>query len=110
MVQKEVKKKTRIYGTVAVLSAIVLVSMIYVIGSVPLAFPPSETPPVLGMKTFSSLQELATYLTDNTQTYSTYRGGPLDSQFFGEEAPIPAPEAVQGAVADNNLASVRGPY
>ncbi len=29
MVQKEVKKKTKIYGTVAVLSAIILVTMVY---------------------------------------------------------------------------------
>ena len=38
MVQKEVKKKTRIYGTVAVLYAIVLVCMVYVFGSAPLFF------------------------------------------------------------------------
>ena len=42
MVQKEVKKKTRVYGTVAVLSAIVLVSMVYVFGSAPIVFPPSQ--------------------------------------------------------------------
>ena len=35
MVQKEVKKKTKIYGTVAVLSAIVLVSMVYAFGGTP---------------------------------------------------------------------------
>jgi len=95
MVQKEVKKKTRIYGTVAVLSALVLISMIYVMGSVPQVFPPSETPPVLGMKTFSSLEALTTFLTAKTQGQQSYRGGPLDSQFFGESALAPAP-AVQG--------------
>ena len=35
MVQKEVRKKTKIYGAVAVLSAIILVSMIYAFGSAP---------------------------------------------------------------------------
>jgi hypothetical protein len=33
MVQKEVRKKTKIYGTVAVLSAIILVSLIYAFGA-----------------------------------------------------------------------------
>ena len=35
MVQKEVAKKTKIYGTVAVLFAIILVSMIFILGSSP---------------------------------------------------------------------------
>lgn len=107
MVQKEVKKKTRIYGTVAVLSAIVLISMIYVMGSVPQVFPPSETPPVLGMKTFSSLEALTTFLTANTQGQSSYRGGPLDSQFFGEStlAPAPAIQGPLGATGGKNLES-----
>ena len=35
MVQKEVKKKTSVYGIVAVLSAIVLISMVYAFGSTP---------------------------------------------------------------------------
>jgi hypothetical protein len=58
MVQQEVKKKTRIYGTVAVLSALVLVSLIFVFGSTNLVLPPVETPAVSGMKTFSSFDEL----------------------------------------------------
>ena len=33
MVQKEVKKKTSVYGTVAVLSAVFLISVVYVFGS-----------------------------------------------------------------------------
>ena len=58
MVQKEVKKKTKIYATVAVLSAVILVSMIYVLGSAPTIFPPNQTPSVMGMKSFSSLETL----------------------------------------------------
>ncbi len=52
MVQKEVKKKTKIYGTVAVLSAIVLVTMVYAFGSSPIIFPPSQTPSVSGHEDF----------------------------------------------------------
>jgi inhibitor of cysteine peptidase len=92
MFQKEVRKKTKIYGTVAVLSAIVLITMIYALGSAPMIFPPTQTVSVSGMKTFSSLEELKNYLSVNTQggsSYSSYRGGPLDSQFFGNTAPIP---------------------
>ena len=44
MVQQEVKKKTRIYGTVAALSAIVLVALIFVFGSTPVILPPTEMP------------------------------------------------------------------
>jgi inhibitor of cysteine peptidase len=97
MVQNEVKKKTTIYGTVAVLSAIVLVSMVYAFGSAPIFFPPSSTPSVTGMKTFSSIEELSNYLTVNSQGDGSYRGGPLDSKFFGDSAPIPAPMAQTGS-------------
>ena len=95
MVQVEVKKKTRVYGTAAVLSAIVLVSMVYVFGSAPIFLPPSESPFVSGMKTFSSNQEIANYLDTNSYGYSNYRGGPLDSKFFGMPTPVPMP-APQG--------------
>ncbi len=64
MVQKEVKKKTKIYGAVAVLSAIVLVSMIYTFAAGPLVFPPSQVPSVTGLKAFYSLQDLKTYLAE----------------------------------------------
>ncbi|MBE3115706.1 beta-propeller domain-containing protein [Candidatus Bathyarchaeota archaeon] len=98
MVQKEVRKKTRIYGTVAVLSAIVLVTMIYAFGSAPMILPPSQTASVSGMKTFSSLEELKNYLSVNSQGGSSYRGGPLDSRFFGSAVPtaVPAMSAPQG--------------
>ena len=83
MVQIEVKKKTRMYGASAVLLAIVLVSMVYVIGSSPLIFP-SGSPAVGGMKSFSSNQELVNYLNSGTNgQYTGYYGGDLDTQFFG---------------------------
>jgi inhibitor of cysteine peptidase len=61
MVQKEIKRKTSVYATVAILLATVLVSMVYVFGSSPnLPFTPSLT--ISGMKTFSSMDALEDYL------------------------------------------------
>jgi inhibitor of cysteine peptidase len=98
MVQKEIKKKTRIYGTAATLSAIVLVALIYVYGSTPSVFTPDTLPETSAMKTFTSYDELKNFLTANTQDgTNSYGGGPLDSQFFGSSratldntAPVPA--------------------
>jgi inhibitor of cysteine peptidase len=100
VVQKEIRKKTRIYGTVAMLSAIVLVALIYVFGSSPVIFPPTETPSVSAMKHFSSYEQLRQYLVDNTQGSSNYRGGPLDTKFFGEPVPIPAPMSADSGAAE----------
>jgi len=98
VVQKEIRKKTRIYGTIATLSAIVLVALIYVYGSAPSVFIPDTLPETSPMKTFTSYNELKNFLAANTQDGSTYYGGgPLDSQFFGSTrealdgvAPVPA--------------------
>ncbi|HSV48851.1 MAG TPA: beta-propeller domain-containing protein [Candidatus Acidoferrales bacterium] len=100
MVQKEVKKKTSVYGATAVLLAIVLVSMVYVVGTVPLIFP-SQSPSVTGMKTFSSNQELIEYLNSNTNGYSSYSGGPLDSEFFGSRNFGPVPAHITSGATDN---------
>ncbi len=91
MVQKEVKRKTKIYGAVAVLSAIILVSMIYALGSAPSLFPQNQIPSVSGLKTFSSMQDLANYINNTSQQTSSFSGGPLDSQYFGSEPPVPEP-------------------
>jgi len=98
VVQREIKKKTRIYGTIATLSAIVLVALIYVYGSTPGLFTPDTLPETSPMKTFTSYDELKNFIAANTKDGSTYYGGgPLDSQFFGStrEAldgwPVPAP-------------------
>jgi hypothetical protein len=66
LVQKEVKK-TNFFGTVAVLSAIVLVTMVYVIGSPQILYQSSQAPSMSGMKTFASIDELKNNLTDMTQ-------------------------------------------
>jgi inhibitor of cysteine peptidase len=78
MVQKEVSKKTRIYGIVAVLSAMVLISMVYVFGSpgiLPLSQSPTgvlPNPAVSGMRTFQSTEELKNYLVNSSQQGNTY--------------------------------------
>ncbi|MBM4401164.1 MAG: hypothetical protein FJ045_04350, partial [Crenarchaeota archaeon] len=103
MVQKEIRKKTQVYGTIAFLSATVLVALIYAVGTAPVMFPPTETPLVSGMKTFSSYEELKNFLAAKTKDGSVYvyGGGPLDSQFFessrgaiGFLDTIPVPAAV----------------
>src|SRR3990170_2262728 len=96
MVQQEVKKKTRIYGTVAVLSAIVLVALIFVSGSTPGLTPLTNPPVISGMKTFADETELRNYLVSNSQGTSNYAGGPLDSKFFGgnsRDGALPPSEA-----------------
>jgi uncharacterized secreted protein with C-terminal beta-propeller domain len=109
MVQKEVKKKTGIYGSVAILSAIILISLIYVFGSTSPTLPSSQnpvsnnspapeptvseistTPDVSAMKTFSSIGELKSYLETNTQGGSLYYGGSLGAENF---APMPTAQS-----------------
>jgi uncharacterized secreted protein with C-terminal beta-propeller domain len=147
MVQQEVKKKTRVYGAIAVLAAMILVSLIFVFGSTPGFAPNSPTttpsegtpgtnpgttpgttpgtnpsggtptpipgtvpagaPEVSPMKTFSSLEELKSYLTTNSKGASTYGGGPLDQKYFSSDSrggvPTPAPAtpslAVEGSTS-----------
>ncbi len=84
MVEKEIKKKTSIYGTVAVLSAIILVSLIFIFGTPNLILPPSNTPTVSGLKTFQSYDELKNYLISNQANYPSYHNGPLDDAFFNQ--------------------------
>jgi inhibitor of cysteine peptidase len=88
LVQQEIRKKTKVYGTVAFLSAITLVALIFVFGAAPVIFNPDVSP----IKTFSSYEELKNFLATNTQgSYYNYGGGPLDAKVFGERAPAPEP-------------------
>lgn len=105
MVQREVKKKTSIYGATAVLLAILLVSIVYVVGTAPIIFP-SESPAVAGMKTFTSNQELVDYLSTGNNGYaSDFYGGPLDSKFFGSRTQTTTPSVMGtfGTGTANNL-------
>ena len=65
MVQKEIKRKVRLYGISAVLLAAVLISLVYVLGVVPILLPPSYAPVAGEIKTFASTQEIADYLNVN---------------------------------------------
>ena len=94
MVQAEVKKKTRIYGMAAVLSALFLVSTILILGSTP-SMTPINNSPVSGMTTFADETALKNYLTTNQKSAVTvYSGGPLDLQFFNERSGTPVPQPV----------------
>jgi inhibitor of cysteine peptidase len=121
MVQKEIRKKTKIYGAVAVLSAIVLVSMIYAFGSTSTILPSGQNPSgpggtstvgnlpnqiLSGMKTFSSIDELRNYINNTSQQSYYFAGGPLDSQFFGSTTSISAPSYSLGVT--QNLPSAAG--
>lgn len=79
MVQKEIKNKTKLYGSIAILSAILLVSAIYTITSPTVLYTLTGVSP---LKTFSSADELKDFLITNTQGESSgvYAGGPLDVQ------------------------------
>ena len=129
MVQKEVKKKTTIYATAAILMAVLLISMVYSFGSISPNLPPIQTPsdqnPVLnpsigpgstvtpisnppsalGMKTFSSLEQLKSYLGNASQA-EYYRGATLGVQ---DSAPIPAPTAAgtYGVTADYSTTNIQ---
>lgn len=105
MVQREVKKKTSIYGATAVLLAILLVGLVYVVGTAPIVFP-SESPAVAGMKTFASNQELVDYLSTGNNCYaSDFYGGPLDSKFFSArtQTTMPSIMGTLGTDTANNL-------
>jgi len=102
MVQKEVKRKTKAYGIVALLSATILVSMIYAFGTVPGLFPTSDLPSVLAMENFDSYEELKTFLATNTKDNSInyFGGSPLDARVFEStqdifSPPIPAPAPME---------------
>ncbi|MCW4025478.1 MAG: beta-propeller domain-containing protein [Candidatus Bathyarchaeota archaeon] len=89
MLQQEVQKRTKIYGLVAILSAVLLISMIYVVAS-----PIQISPNVASLKTFSSSDEIKNYIVANTEfsSSSVYPGGPLDQQLINEinaTSPIP---------------------
>jgi len=104
VVQKEIRRKTQVYGTVAMLSTVVLVALIYTFGAAPLIFNVNASP----IKTFSSYEELKNYLITNTNTtqgYFYWGGGPLDARVFGGKGipnfpastPIPMPAPTGGS-------------
>jgi uncharacterized secreted protein with C-terminal beta-propeller domain len=103
MVQKEIKKKTRIYGTVAVLSAMILVTLIFFLGSTP-GFRPI-LPEAASMQTFTSYDELKSYLVTNQGTTANYSGGPLDAQFFALSSEGAVPSATNQGTKVNSYST-----
>jgi inhibitor of cysteine peptidase len=89
MVHQEVKKKTRIYGTIAVLSAIVLATLVFALGSTPGLTPNGPGTGVVNaspMPTFNTLDDLKAHLIYNQATSPTSILSPLDSQFSAKRA------------------------
>ena len=106
MVQKEVKKKTRIYGTVAVLAAIILISMVYVFGTSPSIAPLTQPVSVGDLKTFSSMDELKNYL-NATETNSLPEMYWANSQGTNPSFATPAAASTNGATADYSTTNIQ---
>lgn len=117
MVQREIKNKARIYGAVGILSAIVLVAMIYSFGAAPQILSPDSptlpnaspmlpaetltSPDTLPMLTFSSYDELNNFVTNSGTRGSS---GLVDTS---PPMPAPAPESIS-STTDASY-SVSGP-
>ncbi len=109
MVQKEVKKKVPLYGLVGFLSAIILVAMIYSLGTTPQLAPsnvspvPSASPSALTTSTeaaplqsFSSYSELNNFVNSNNAGSRYYLT--TDSLHMPAPAPTQAP-SVEGSIS-----------
>jgi inhibitor of cysteine peptidase len=103
MVQKEVKKKTSIYGTVAVLSAIILISMVYVFGTSPSIIQFNQPVSVGSMKTFSSMAELKNYLNETTLNSPQIYWNDLK----GLETAVPTAAGTYGANNDYSTTNIQ---
>ena len=77
--QNETKKRANLYGVVAVLLAVILVALCYNFGTYTPESQPSPTPSSGILKSFSSNEELRTYLTVNSITQGPFVFvGPFD--------------------------------
>jgi inhibitor of cysteine peptidase len=76
MVEKEVKKKSLSFAVLAILLAASFSAVVY------FGYMPTTSMPLSSIKTFSSQNELNTFIQNNTDiTYPNYFLGPLDDQF-----------------------------
>jgi len=94
--QREIKKRATVYGLVAVLSAIMLGAFVY---SLRVYLPESQPPVESLLRTFSSYNELRSFLLANSKTQGAFpMYGPWDrailTQTFAEGA---APESLMNA-------------
>jgi len=86
ILQKEIQKKTQIYGAAAILTVIVLSSLIFTLGTNPNFTPFVNPPEALAIQNFADETQLRNYITTNAQgPITTYRGSPLDNQVFAEK-------------------------
>ncbi|MCS7115059.1 MAG: beta-propeller domain-containing protein [Nitrososphaerota archaeon] len=90
--QREIKRRAQIYGMAAVLTAIVLGTLCYNFAAVPTetqtAVEPSPRPSPKFLKTFSSHEELRSFLTKTQGAFPFYWDTALR---WGETLPVPAP-------------------
>lgn len=107
MVQQEVKKKTSMYGLAAVLSAIVLVALIYTYGTTPAVFPPTETPYVASMKTFSSYEELRDFLVANSSGSLVYPFWARSAALYATPVPAPLQKSGEAAASDYSTTNIQ---
>jgi len=85
--ESKIKKKAPLYGIAAILLAIVLTAACYNFGVyLPESESPEEPSPASGLlNTFSSYEELRSFLTANSETQGAYLFyGPWDSRIMGE--------------------------
>jgi len=100
ILQKEIKKKTQIYGVAAILVAIVFSSLIFTLGTNPNITPFLEPPTTLEIQTFTDETQLREYISTNAKgSITTYRGSPLDTMFFAERGFEPIPPQAAGSFA-----------
>ncbi len=113
MVQKEVMKKTRTYGLIGVLLAVLLVAMIYSYGVNPGISPlpaPSTDKTGSTMKTFTSYNELRDFLTSAGSTANlNYYTGTATGALAPEAMPAPtaAPTAQNSATKDYSTTNIQ---
>lgn len=111
ILQKEIKRKTKIYGGAAILVAIIFSSIIFTLGTTPNLTPTVEPPIALAIQTFTDVTDLRNYLTINSQSQlTTYGGSQLDSQFFQEKGLMSPEEPVPSYAIESSDASRSDSY
>ncbi len=118
MVQKEIRKKAKIYGFVGIISALLVVTMIYSLGAGPQILSPTPSPQPSGsptelptnnvqpsaMRTFSSYDELNAFLVNNANRGTNQAPGTLAPTIL--PTPMPMPTTLPQSGAEANTANV----
>lgn len=118
MVQKEIRKKARIYGFVGIISALLVVTMIYSFGAGPQILSPNPSPQPNGsptdlptnnvqpsaMRTFSSYDELNAFLVNNANRDINVAPGTLAPTIL--PTPMPMPTTTPQFGLEGNTANV----